>query len=226
MEPRWIGPFELVEKIGEGGMGVVYRARYVGNNRQVAVKLIPNDITANSTTLARFERELEVLKQLSHPNIVHCFGGRCESKQRYYAMEYIPGGTLADLLAEKGPLPWETVVDFGIQMCDALQYAHERGVTHRDVKPGNFLLTKSGQLKLSDFGLASIVSQNRLTASDRTVGTILYMSPEQIRGELVTNRVDLYGLGCVLFEMMAGFTPFVGSTAGEVLQTVFVTQPQ
>jgi serine/threonine-protein kinase len=218
MEPRWIGPFELVEKIGEGGMGVVYRARYVGNNREVAVKLIPNDITANLTTLARFERELEVLKQLSHPNIVHCFGGRCESKQRYYAMEYIPGGTLADLLAEKEPLPWEAVIDFGIQMCDALQYAHERGVTHRDVKPGNFLLTKSGQLKLSDFGLASIVTQNRLTASDRTVGTILYMSPEQIRGELVTNRVDLYGLGCVLFEMMVGFTPFVGSTAGEVLQ--------
>ncbi len=218
MEPRWIGPFELLEKIGEGGMGVVYRARYIGNNRQVAVKLIPNDITANATTLARFERELEVLNQLSHPNIVHCFGGRCESKHRYYAMEYIPGGTLADYLAEKGPLSWEKVVDFGIQMCDALQYAHERGVTHRDVKPGNFLLTKSGQLKLSDFGLASIVSQNRLTASDRTVGTILYMSPEQIRGEQVTNRVDLYGLGCVLFEMMVGFTPFVGSTAGEVLQ--------
>ena len=218
MEPRWIGPFELLEKIGEGGVGVVYRARYVGNNRQVAVKLIPSDITANSTTLARFERELEVLKQLSHPNIVHCFGGRCESQQRYYAMEYIPGGTLADYLAEKGSLPWETVVDLGIQMCEALHYAHERGVTHRDVKPGNFLLTKSGQLKLSDFGLASIVAQNRLTASDRTVGTILYMSPEQIRGELVTNRVDLYGLGCVLFEMMAGFTPFIGSTAGEVLQ--------
>jgi serine/threonine protein kinase len=218
MEPRWIWPFELLEKIGEGGMGVVYRARYVGNNRQVAVKLIPNDITTNSTTLARFERELEVLKQLSHPNIVHCFGGSCESEQRFYAMEYIPGGTLADYLLEKGSLPWEVAVDFGIQMCEALQYAHERGVTHRDIKPGNFLLTKSGQLKLSDFGLASIVSQRRLTASGRTVGTIMYMAPEQIRGEAVTNRVDLYGLGCVLFEMMVGFTPFMGSTAGEVLQ--------
>ena len=218
MEPRWIWPFELLEKIGEGGMGVVYRARYVGNNRQVAVKLIPNDITANSTVLARFERELDVLKQLSHPNIVHCFGGSCESKQRFYAMEYVPGGTLADYLIEKGPLPWEVAIDFAIQMCEALQYAHERGVTHRDVKPGNFLLTKSGQLKLSDFGLASIVSHGRLTASGRTVGTILYMAPEQIRGETVTNRVDLYALGCVLFEMLVGFTPYIGSTAGEVLQ--------
>jgi serine/threonine protein kinase len=218
MESQWIWPFELLEKIGEGGMGVVYRARYVGNNRQVAVKLIPNDITANSTILARFERELEVLKQLSHPNIVHCFGGSCESKQRFYAMEYVPGGTLADYLIEKGPLSWEVAIDFAIQMCEALQYAHERGVTHRDIKPGNFLRTKTGQLKLSDFGLASIVSQGRLTASGRTVGTILYMSPEQIRGETATNRVDLYGLGCVLFEMLVGFTPYIGSTAGEVLQ--------
>ncbi|HEY0983117.1 MULTISPECIES: serine/threonine protein kinase [unclassified Schlesneria] len=218
MEPQWIWPFELLDKLGEGGMGVVYRARYVGNNRQVAVKLIPNDITANATVFARFERELDVLKQLSHPNIVHCFGGSCESKQRFYAMEYVPGGTLSDYLLEKGALGWENAVDYAIQMCDALQYAHEKGVTHRDVKPANFLMTKSGQLKLSDFGLASIVSQGRLTASGRTVGTILYMSPEQIRGGPVTNRVDLYGLGCVIFEMLSGRTPYSGETAAEVMQ--------
>lgn len=218
MESQWIWPFELLDKLGEGGMGVVYRARYVGNNRQVAVKLIPNDMTANATLFARFERELDVLKQLSHPNIVHCFGGSCESKQRFYAMEYVPGGTLSDYLLEKRTLSWENVVDFAIQMCDALQYAHERGVTHRDIKPANFLMTKSGQLKLSDFGLASIVSQGRLTASGRTVGTILYMSPEQIRGGPVTNRVDLYGLGCVIFEMLSGRTPYNGETAAEVLQ--------
>ena len=218
MESQWIWPFELLDKLGEGGMGVVYRARYVGNNRQVAVKLIPNDMTANATLFARFERELDVLKQLSHPNIVHCFGGSCESKQRFYAMEYVPGGTLSDHLLEKGSLPWENVVDFAIQMCEALHYAHERGVTHRDIKPGNFLMTKTGQLKLSDFGLASIVSQGRLTASGRTVGTILYMSPEQIRGGPVTNRVDLYGLGCVIFEMLSGRTPYGGDTAAEVLQ--------
>ena len=218
MESRWIWPFELLDKVGEGGMGVVYRARYVGNDREVAVKLIPNDVTASSTVLARFERELEVLKQLTHPNIVHCFGGRCESKQRFYAMEYVPGGTLGDLLNQKGELPVETAIDFAIQMSHALNYAHERGITHRDVKPGNFLITKSGQLKLSDFGLASIVSKGRLTAAGRTVGTILYMSPEQIRGESVTPQVDLYGLGCVIFEMLVGHTPYSGETAAEVLQ--------
>ena len=218
METRWIWPFELLDKLGEGGMGVVYRARYVGNNKQVAVKLIPDEINLDATLLARFERELEVLKQLHHPNIVHCFGGRCESKQRYYAMEFVPGGTLSDYMAHRGRLTWETAIDFGIQMCQALQHAHEHGVVHRDVKPGNFLLTKNGQLKLSDFGLASVVSEGRLTAAGRTVGTILYMAPEQIRGAPLTHRADLYALGCVLYEMLTAQTPFTGSSAAEVLQ--------
>jgi len=218
METRWIWPFELLDKIGEGGMGVVYRARYVGNNRQVAVKLIPDDITTDTTLLARFERELEVLKQLNHPNIVHCFGGRCESKQRYYAMEYVTGGTLADYLTERKRLSWESAVDMAIQMCEALQYAHEHGVIHRDIKPGNFLMTDSGQLKLSDFGLASVVSERRLTAAGRTVGTILYMAPEQIRGGVLTHHADLYALGCVIYEMLSGNTPYTGASAAEVLQ--------
>ena len=219
MESRWIWPFELLDKLGEGGMGVVYRARYVGNNRQVAVKLIPDDISTDATLLARFERELEVLKQLHHPNIVHCFWRTpSESKQRFYAMEFVPGGTLSDYLAHRGRVNWETAVDFAIQMCHALQHAHEHGVIHRDVKPGNFLMTKSGQLKLSDFGLASVVSEGRLTAAGRTVGTILYMAPEQIRGATLTNRTDLYALGCVLYEMLSAQTPFTGSSAAEVLQ--------
>jgi serine/threonine-protein kinase len=116
MESRFVWPFELLEKLGEGGMGVVYRARHVVNDRQVAVKLLPDDVASNETLLARFERELEVLKQLRHPNIVHCFGGTCESKQRFYAMELIEGGTLADVLGAKERLPWETAVDFAIQM--------------------------------------------------------------------------------------------------------------
>lgn len=218
MEPRWIWPFELLEKIGEGGMGVVYRARYTGNDRVVAVKLLPSEVAADAVLLARFERELEVLKQLHHPHIVRCFGGTCESSERFYAMELVEGGTLADQLSRKGKLTWEFVVDFGLQMCEALQYAHEHGVIHRDVKPGNFLMTKSGQLKLSDFGLASVVTTNRLTAAGRTVGTIQYMAPEQIRGKALTGRVDLYAMGCVLFEMLTGHTPYAGENAAAILQ--------
>ncbi|MBS0201803.1 MAG: protein kinase [Planctomycetes bacterium] len=219
MEPRWLWPFELIEKIGEGGMGVVYRARYTGNDRQVAVKLLPTEIAADPILLARFERELEVLKQLHHPNIVRCFGGTCESSQHYYAMELVDGGTLADLLQQKGQLPWEFVVDFALQMCEGLNHAHEHGVIHRDVKPGNFLLTKSRQIKLSDFGLASIATTQRLTAAGRTVGTIQYMAPEQIRGKpALTGRADLYALGCVMYEMLTGHPPYRGENAAIVLQ--------
>lgn len=219
METRWLWPFELIEKLGEGGMGVVYRARYSGNDRIVAVKLLPAEVAADAVLLARFERELEVLKQLRHPNIVRCFGGTCESAERFYAMELVDGGTLADLLNEKGTLPWEFVIDYALQMCAALQYAHEHGVVHRDIKPGNFLMTKSGQIKLSDFGLASIATTQRLTAAGRTVGTIQYMAPEQIRGKAaLTGKADLYALGCVLFEMLTGDTPYSGDNAAHVME--------
>ena len=113
---RWIWPFELKERLGEGGMGVVYRGRYVVKNIDVAVKMLPDDVT-NPVVLARFEREMEVLKTLRHPNIVRSFGGVCEDKQRFYAMELMQGGSLEDQLQERGRLPWETVIEYGLQMC-------------------------------------------------------------------------------------------------------------
>src|SRR5262249_24462929 len=155
-----IWPFELLVQIGEGGMGVVYRARYVVNNREVAVKMLPADVT-DKVVLQRFERELEVLKSLKHPNIVRCFGGLCEDKGRFYAMELVGGGTLESELERKGQLSWESVVEYGLQMCAALDWAHQQGVVHRDVKPSNFLLTPEGQLKLGDFGLATMAAARK-----------------------------------------------------------------
>lgn len=216
---RWIWPFELLEKIGEGGMGVVYRARYVGNNRIVAVKLLPDEISSNPIIAARFDRELEILKQLRHPNIVHCFGGVCESQQRFYAMELVEGGTLADLLRQKRRLSWDHVLEYGLQMCAALQYAHERGIVHRDLKPANFLIAKGGQLKLSDFGLATMASATKITRAGKTAGTFLYMAPEQIRGQPpVSPQTDLYALGCVLYELLTGQPPFQGDSPAEILR--------
>ena len=218
MEKRWIWPFELLDKLGEGGMGVVYRARYVVDNRHVAVKLLPPDI-ANETILSRFERELEILKTLRHPNIVRCFGGTCEGNQHFYAMELVEGGTLDKLLEERGQFSWETAVQFALQMASGLwRTAHERGIVHRDVKPGNFLLTPGGKLKLSDFGLATVVAATKITAAGKTMGTFPYMAPEQIRGRPpVSPQTDLYALGCVIFEMLTGETPFVGDTPAEVM---------
>ncbi|WP_437229552.1 protein kinase domain-containing protein [Planctomicrobium sp. SH661] len=213
---RWIWPFEIIEQIGEGGMGVVYRARYVVNGRQVALKMLPGDIS-DKTALARFEREVEVLKTLKHPNIVRCFGGVCEDKRRFYAMELLEGGSLEDQLIAKGKLPWELVIQYGLQMCAALEYSHEKGVVHRDVKPSNFLISPTGDLKLSDFGLASVTAARRITAAGKTAGTFLYMAPEQIRGQDVTPRTDLYALGCVLYELVTGQVPFIGETPGATL---------
>ena len=217
MERRWIWPFELLDKLGEGGMGVVYRARYVKNDRIVAVKLLPASIT-DETLLTRFEREMQLLKTLRHPNIVHTFGGKCEGDQRFYAMELTEGGTIDDLIQAKGRLSVDSTVVYANQMCAGLAFAHEKGIIHRDVKPGNFLLTRDGSVKLGDFGLAIMASGSKLTAAGKTMGTFRYMAPEQIRGKPEPcPQTDLYALGVVLFEMLTGKVPFDADTPAEVL---------
>jgi serine/threonine-protein kinase len=213
---KWIWPFELLEKIGEGGMGVVYRARYVKNDKQVAVKILPEEVT-DEIVLGRFDRELEILRKLRHPNIVHSFGGTTEGSHRFYAMEIVEGGSFDKLLEHRGALPWELAVKYFQQITAALQYAHSHDVTHRDVKPGNFLISSNGQLKLSDFGLATFAAAQNLTAAGKTMGTFRYMSPEQIRGKNIGARADLYSLGCVMYEVLTGEPPFDGTSAAEIL---------
>lgn len=220
----WIWPFELTEKIGEGGMAVVYRGRFVKNDTFHAVKLLPEELVANKTALARFKREMELLKQLRHPNVVRCFGGTAENGQPFYAMELVEGGTLDDVLRKAGRRTWRTTAECGLQMCAALECAHERGIVHRDVKPSNFLVD-GDTLKLSDFGLALISSSTKITAADKTVGTFDYMAPEQITGRDVTPRTDLYALGCVFFEMLTGRPPFVADERVAILHQHLRSDP-
>ena len=205
-------------------MGVVYRGRYVENDRQVAVKMLSDDI-ADAKLFARFERELEILKTLRHPHIVHCFGGVCEDERRFYAMEYVDGGTLSGLMKDLGPLSWQETIDNSLQICSALAYAHKAGVVHRDIKPSNFLITKTGKLKLSDFGLATVTAARKITSPGMTVGSFRYMAPEQIRGQAVSPQTDLYALGCVMFQMLAGRPPFDGETSAEILHQHVKQQP-
>lgn len=198
-----IGPFEVEEQIGRGGMGVVYRARCVHSRQVVALKLLPDDVLP--ITWKRFEREINVIKTLKHPNVVYCYGGRCDDQRRYFAMEYVENGSLKELLARRGLLNWDEVVEFGLQICSALEYVHARGIVHRDLKPENLLLTADGQLKLSDFGVVLISDGRQLTREGSTCGSYGYMAPEQISGtDDLTGRADLYALGCVLFEMLTG----------------------
>ncbi len=217
-EKRRIGPFELEKKLGVGGMGIVYLATYLKGGQKVAVKVLAPDLTADEKVAKRFEREMEILKKLKHPNIVRYFGGGISGGQRFYAMEFVSGGSVDDILRKKGKLSWEEAVNYGIQIAKALEHAHNAGVIHRDLKPGNLLLKQDGTLKLSDFGIARDTQSTALTAAGKTVGTMAYMAPEQITGRSpITRRTDLYALGCVLFQLLTGRTPFESETQPEML---------
>jgi len=155
----------------------------------VALKFISSALTSNETSMARFEREAEILKQLKHPNIVRLFGAGKHQRIPYYAMEFVEGESLDRVLARRGgKLPWEEVVELGQQLCAALQHAHEQGIIHRDLKPSNLMLLKDGTLKLTDFGIAKDLDVTALTEAHCTVGTASYMSPEQCRGDALSHN--------------------------------------
>ena len=207
-----LGSFRIEGTLGVGAMGVVYSAIHEATGRPAAVKVINKDIAQRGKTFERFQREADILKQFRHPNIVRFLAlGRYQGTS-YIAMEFIQGKTLEQVLETRGALPWQEVVELGIQLCVALHYAHEHGVVHRDLKPSNLMVTDEGTLKLTDFGIAKDLDKTALTATGRTLGTAAYMAPEQIRGTPeVSHKTDLYALGCVLYQMLAGRPPFEGS---------------
>jgi serine/threonine-protein kinase len=214
MSAEKLGSFTLQKKIGAGAMGQVYLAIHDKTNRTAAVKVISNDQLGKGRVGDRFEREAEILKQFSHPNIVRFYAVGKSKGRPYIAMEFIDGGTLETRLEKDGPLEWKEVVDIGIQVCDALQYAHTHGVIHRDLKPSNLMIAADGTVKLTDFGIAKDLDATALTATGRTLGTAAYMAPEQIRGTpAVSHKTDLYSLGCVLYQLLTGEMPFQGPTA-------------
>lgn len=218
MPPRTIGPFQLERQIGVGGMGIVYSAIYPKNGKRVAVKVLSPGMMSDPKLLKRFEREIEILKRLDHPNIVKYYGGGTESNQRYYAMEYLDGGSLQDVLKKRKRLNWEQTIHVGRQITAALEHAHNAGIIHRDLKPANLFLTKKGRLKLGDFGIARDTEATALTAAGKTVGTYAYMAPEQIQvSHPISRKTDLYAVGCLLYEVIVGETPFVSENPMDML---------
>ncbi|HEV3004108.1 MAG TPA: serine/threonine-protein kinase, partial [Pirellulales bacterium] len=217
-DQRRLGPFLLEERLGAGGMGIVFRAVHVETRRQVAIKVLSEKAAASKKIVARFARELEILKALKHPNIVRCYGNGREGKEAYLVMELVPGGSIATLLKRRGKLTWEAVVEYALQICNGLAYAHSWGIVHRDLTPGNLLIGDDGQIKIADFGIARVQFGKRLTQTKHTLGTMAYMAPEQIRGTpQVSHRTDLYTLGCVLFEMLTGRLPFQADSTAPML---------
>ncbi len=237
-----LGPYEIQSPLGAGGMGEVYRARDTRLDRTVAIKILPAHLTDNPEAKQRFDREARAISSLNHPNICTLYDVGHQDGTDYLVMEFLEGETLASRLA-KGALPPEQVLKYGIEICEGLEKAHKTGVIHRDLKPGNIMLTKTGA-KLMDFGLAKTVtgpppssgltatldgawagesargSQNPLTARGTIVGTFQYMSPEQVEGKEADARSDIFARGAVLYEMATGKRAFEGKTTASVIAAV------
>jgi eukaryotic-like serine/threonine-protein kinase len=216
MEPRRIASYTLLEPIGHGGMAVVYRARQDSLERTVAVKILSENLAASPEFMERFRREARTAANLRHPNVITVFDfGEDERGVPYLVLEYIEGPTLADLM-DSG-LEDDRIPDLFDQIAAGLDYAHARGVIHRDIKPGNVLLTDDGRAVLADFGLAWLLEGTHLTLTGGVIGTPEYMAPEQASGDPIDHRVDVYALGVVLYEMLVGARPFVAETPIAVL---------
>jgi eukaryotic-like serine/threonine-protein kinase len=246
MHPATIGPFKIERELGRGGMGVVYLATDTRLDRQVAIKALPADLAGDPDRLARFQREAKVLASLNHPNVGGIYGLEQADAQQYLVLEYIEGDTLANRLAD-GPIPVPEALSLARQIAEALEAAHEKGVIHRDLKPGNVMVTTEGVVKVLDFGLARTADGSPSSTTNAAVradsptltspirhsptipgaimGTAGYMSPEQARGKPVDRRSDIFSFGCVLYEMLTGAGPFPGETATDSLGAILHREP-
>jgi serine/threonine protein kinase len=211
-----LGQWVLDSEIGYGGMGRVFRAT-AGDGQVAAVKVLAPELTTHTGAVSRFQREIDVLNQLNHPNIVRLYESGTYQEQLYFVMEYIPGRDYAAVVRDQGRVGWPEVLDMAIQVCAALKHAHDQGVIHRDLKPSNLLRTPQGQVKLTDFGVAHVFAGKHLTRTGAVVGTAEYLSPEQAAGKPASKRSDLYSLGVVLYTLLTGRNPFQGANVVDLL---------
>ncbi len=212
-----LGKWMIFKELGRGGMGRVYLAQEEGTGRQAAIKVLAAELAQDVGFLYRFQREIEALSQLSHPNIVRFYESGFENGLYFYAMEYIDGASLDEILQTQKRLPWREVLDIALQLCPALRHVHDHGVIHRDLKPSNIIRTAAGQVKLTDFGIAKLFAGTHLTATGGVVGTADFISPEQAAGKPVTKRSDLYSLGVVLYMLLVGRPLFEGNSVLDLL---------
>ena len=220
-----VSHYRIVEKIGAGGMGEVYLAEDTKLHRKVALKFLPLHLCQDPECRARFTREAEAAAQLDHPNIVSVFEVGEFQGRPFFSMQHVEGQSLKEVIAGK-TLPLERIIEIGIQICEGLQAAHEKGITHRDIKPSNILIDTHGRARIVDFGLASVMGSDHLTKTGSTLGTVGYMSPEQVRGESVDYRTDIFSLGIVLYELVTGRQPFKGESDAATSRNITDLTPE
>ena len=222
---KTISHYKILEKLGGGGMGVVYKAEDTKLKRIIALKFLPSSILADETEKTRFIHEAQAAAALDHPNICTIHEIDEADGQLFIAMAYIEGQSLKEKVAS-GMLQVANVIDIAIQIAEGLQAAHERKITHRDIKPANVMITNKGQAKIMDFGLAKLAGRTVVTKEGTTLGTIAYMSPEQGRGEEVDRRTDIWSFGVVLYEMITGQHPFKGMYDQAVMYSIMHEEPE
>ncbi|MCB9435757.1 MAG: protein kinase [Anaerolineales bacterium] len=218
--------FELGELIGMGGMGEVYKGYDRQTTTTVAIKRLKSDIVRNDPELVkRFEREADMLRRLNHPNIVSVIASITEADNHYLVMEYVSGGSLQDILQQSEPLPIKRILEIALDLADALTRAHRLNIIHRDIKPANVLIAEDGTPRLTDFGIAHMGDNSKLTATGSIIGTYAYLSPEACNGEELDERADIWAFGVMLYEFIAGCRPFEGQQAGTVIAKILTENP-